>query len=362
MFFNSSFVLFKVLSNSNMSEENAFEVEDICCEDFANISQVEELFQNVQKVDDFKIIVDSLILKIITGILFLSTSTFNNFHILVMIQFEKYGGDPMKRSVNNQLFSQIMFSGLLCNIICTPVLTWRIIWSPINSFIACFATIIENVYKSWIGICFTEMCIIKAMMVHKFPWVSGMDDNFMGTFFLICNLISLFLIHSARLWIGSMHESSEYQIYTGIKVSYENIFWSNFSIVMTLISGLTMISITWKKVKEQYKDYKYQSNIQINLQKEEDVESISGISFFNNMKHNPALLSGFQIAGVLFIGIILGITHTLISQHFKFDYLDYKAWLYPKLFLELFIFRIVLPILHIYERRDLRLFMKEYIP
>ena len=173
--------------------------------------------------------------------------------------------------------------------------------------------------------------------------------------------MSLFLIHSARLWIGSMHESSEYQIYTGIKVSYENIFWANFSIVMTLISGLTMISITWKKVKEQYKDYKYQSNIQINLQNEEDAQSISGITLFNNMKHNPALLSGFQIAGVLFIGIIIGITHTLISQHFRFDDLDYKAWLYPKLFVELFIFRIVLPILHIYERRDLRLFMKNSI-
>ena len=38
----------------------------------------------------------------------------------------------MKRSVNNQIITQIMYAGLLSNIICMPLLTWRIIFAPLH--------------------------------------------------------------------------------------------------------------------------------------------------------------------------------------------------------------------------------------
>ena len=84
-------------------------------------------------------------------------------------------------------------------------------------------------------------------------------------------------------------------------------------------------------------------------------------SMYNNMKRNPDVISGFQIAiGVLF-GIGLGVFHTYILEHFAFDDMDHKAWLYPKIFLEIILLRIVAPIYHIYNKRELRQFIYDCI-
>ena len=80
-------------------------------------------------IDDFKSLVDPLWLKILIGILFLYTMTINNILTILMIQFEKFGGDSMKRSLHNQLLTQVGYSIILYNIICTPILTWRIIFT-----------------------------------------------------------------------------------------------------------------------------------------------------------------------------------------------------------------------------------------
>jgi hypothetical protein len=46
--------------------------------------------------------------------------------------FEKYGGDPLKRSLKNQLISQFGYAMILNNTICTSSLTWRIILGPVH--------------------------------------------------------------------------------------------------------------------------------------------------------------------------------------------------------------------------------------
>ena len=40
------------------------------------------------------------------------------------------GGDPMKRSLKNQLFSQFGYGMMISNTICNPLLTWRIMFGP----------------------------------------------------------------------------------------------------------------------------------------------------------------------------------------------------------------------------------------
>ena len=46
--------------------------------------------------------------------------------------FEKYGGDPLKRSLKNQLITQFGYAMMLNNTICTPCLTWRILFGPVH--------------------------------------------------------------------------------------------------------------------------------------------------------------------------------------------------------------------------------------
>ena len=63
-----------------------------------------DLLTGVQyKVDDFEGHFASARIKIIYFILFLLCETFSNVYCILFIMFEKYGGDPLKRSVTNQV-------------------------------------------------------------------------------------------------------------------------------------------------------------------------------------------------------------------------------------------------------------------
>ena len=76
-------------------------------------------------VDDFEELFDNVSIKITFVIFCFALLTFTNtFNILLSI-FEKYGGDPLKRSLKNQLISQFGYSMILNNTFCYPILTSR---------------------------------------------------------------------------------------------------------------------------------------------------------------------------------------------------------------------------------------------
>ena len=82
--------------------------------------------------DDFSTVFSSLYLKVVTGLLFFGVICFNTILSLFLAQFEKYGNDPMKRSVTNLITSQIHYIALLSNMFFVPFLTWRVIIGPIQ--------------------------------------------------------------------------------------------------------------------------------------------------------------------------------------------------------------------------------------
>ena len=101
-----------------------------------SIFEFENLFTSIQTTqdigDDFSTMFSSLYLKIFTGFLFFGVIFFNTILSLFLIQFEKFGNDPMKRSVTNLITSQIYYIEILSNIIFSPFLTWRVIIGPIQ--------------------------------------------------------------------------------------------------------------------------------------------------------------------------------------------------------------------------------------
>ena len=63
--------------------------------------------------DDFEVIFDSLWIKILGCVICLLMVTFNNACCILVCLFEKYGGDPMKRSLKNQIMVQIWYTGIV---------------------------------------------------------------------------------------------------------------------------------------------------------------------------------------------------------------------------------------------------------
>ena len=87
--------------------------------------------------DDFSTMFSSLYLKIVTGILFFGIIPLHTVAGILLVEFEKYGMDPMKRSIINIISStQIYYAAVLSNIVFWPFLTWRVIIGPIQPDLA----------------------------------------------------------------------------------------------------------------------------------------------------------------------------------------------------------------------------------
>ena len=82
--------------------------------------------------DDFSTMFSSLYLKIVTGILFFGVIPLHSIAGILIVEFEKYGMDPMKRSIINLISSQTHYAAVLSNIVFWPFLTWRVIIGPIQ--------------------------------------------------------------------------------------------------------------------------------------------------------------------------------------------------------------------------------------
>ena len=112
--------------------------------------------------------------------------------------FEKYGGDPMKRSINNQLVTQSGCAMILHNLVCTSIFTWRVILGPVYLPIAVFESFIMNIWMTWGFLVLTEMSVIKALMIFKWFWIVGIEEQFTGKLLIGFNLGFVMTSQTAR--------------------------------------------------------------------------------------------------------------------------------------------------------------------
>ena len=79
---------------------------------------------------------------------------------------------------------------------------------------------LRNMQLFWNVLLLTQMSVVKTLMIFKWPFMAGLDDIFMGRFLFRINFVSCILSQWFRYWLGSMYETHEFQILTGIKVRY----------------------------------------------------------------------------------------------------------------------------------------------
>ena len=107
-------------------------------------------------------------------------------------------GDPLKRSINNQLSTHLSFVMILHNIICSSLFTWRNIFGAIHPSLATFETYLANIWGNWCLLLLTEMSVIKAFLTFKWSWIVGVDEQFAGTFLIFLNLGYILISQTAR--------------------------------------------------------------------------------------------------------------------------------------------------------------------
>ena len=121
----------------------------------------------------FKDIFESITLKIASIFVYLICATFFNAFSLLSVIFEKYANDSMKRSLNNQLTSHLMFGMFLNNNVTLPIFIWRLIFGPIHQYISTFVAFLRNFYVTWNLLLLTQMTVVKSLLLFKWPLMSG---------------------------------------------------------------------------------------------------------------------------------------------------------------------------------------------
>ena len=172
-----------------------FELNEKIVHSSDNISETKEK----DVLDDFEEIFNSIGLRIAYFSFWIIFMTLSNGFFITTILFEKYGEDIMKRSIDNQLWSQVAMAMLLYNCVCLTIFLVRFNYGPLYLAFAAFETFIANCWMSWGLLVLAELSVVKALSIYKFSWVVGINENFAGRFLLRFNLGYIFISQTGRL-------------------------------------------------------------------------------------------------------------------------------------------------------------------
>ena len=87
---------------------------------------------------------------------------------------------------------------------------------PLYIPIATYVSLLNNICTSWYLLTLTQMTFVKVLVIFKWSFMTGIDDNFVGEFLILVNVGFLSLSQLARYWLGSMYESQEFHMLSGI--------------------------------------------------------------------------------------------------------------------------------------------------
>ena len=149
-------------------------------------------------VDDFKDIFNPLGIRIIYFLLWIIYLTLSNAFFVILIMYEKYGEDVMKRSINNRLWSQLGLPMILHNCVCSTIFLLRFMFGPLYFGVAVFESWFANIFWVWTLLVLAEISVIKALLVYKFSLIVGLDENFAGRLLLKFNLGYILISQTAR--------------------------------------------------------------------------------------------------------------------------------------------------------------------
>ena len=120
---------------------------------------------------------------------FLAIESFGNLSLFATFAYEKYGMDPKKRTIINQLLTQISFIVIFLNILVLPPILWKIFIGPLYPFMAIFAIKTLGFLFFMYSLTTTEIMIFKCLFIWKWTWTVSRDENFYSFFALLFNLL-----------------------------------------------------------------------------------------------------------------------------------------------------------------------------
>ena len=141
-------------------------------------------------------------------------------------------------------------------------------------------------------------------------------------------------------------------------------FWRIYITVTLLISGISFVSLNIKKLLERLKDKKIKNKVNVMIPPPNtdqyciEMKSKQFIKI-NNSRHNEPMFTGIQMISVVSFAFSFVLGNIFLSL-----FIDYhKIFLYQVMIVEPLSLKVIIPIIYLLFRKDVRSFIyKTYYP
>jgi hypothetical protein len=135
--------------------------------------------------------------------------------LFATIAYERFGMDPQKRTVINQLLSQCCWTIMLFNITSFPVAIFLRLLGPLNSKIFAWFLFNGRIFLSMISLLLSELMILKSLYICKWSIMAMKDDNLISKIVFRINILLSSLITLQATMLDDNTCNSFKKTYTG---------------------------------------------------------------------------------------------------------------------------------------------------
>ena len=314
---------------------------------------------NVSFTNKFDDVLESTNFKIFYGITFCLAEIISLLTNFGIIYFEYYGGDPMKRSLRNKLFSQLCKVLIFEYMIHNPGFAWRILIGPVNEKLAISMMFCEKCAGVMKFLYFTETVLHKVSMLFGFKHFCLTDEDFVFMFLNLFNISFAFAIQFSRWMLdSSIGEYYHFEIlsgtFTNSIINFKMLFWPLFGLINIVIIIVGCLAILIKKYLMHKANQNRVQEIHIQIQYDEN-------RVYNNQAYNMSILSSFEyfLLCIFVLIMVSRLTITrIILQLYGFDE-DYQRHFNYLIFHVngLWMYGIIAPILIMIKKKEVREFL-----
>ena len=195
---------------------------------------VDMLLLKFESFENFMI--DSTLMKIIHGTNFPLCLLIGSVFFCGTIYYERYGGDPLKRSLRNKLIAGLATAQLLITYTDGFGFSWRILIGPLNDQLAMLIVYLRHCSSVFIFLHLSELMIYCACSFFGWNYICAMEEDFFFTFIVLFNMGFTITSQFCRWMLGSLNnEFFELLTATFSKNIEVRLFWPVFTLTNATI-------------------------------------------------------------------------------------------------------------------------------
>ncbi len=170
--------------------------------------------QSRHSFDHFNQVYSATSFKIPIIILDMLVLVFGTPMYMGIINFERFGGDPKKRTMSNQLFSVICCVFMWTSMSYCLLLTWRSFIGPLSKSLVTAHLITKSWSTLTLVLLVIEILIQKMLELYKVKFNFQFDEDWLSIFLTTSSFIVAAIIEALKLPAGSGIDY-DFRLYTG---------------------------------------------------------------------------------------------------------------------------------------------------